>query len=156
MTLPAPVQVFIGGTLGGALRIGLDLLFPAGAQGVAWDVVTINVVGSFVLGAVAARSEAMGGHRHFPLIGPGLLGGFTTFSAIASLHWTAGTSLGLAAGVLALNMVLAFGAAAWGWSLGARGSRATEFVENLANEPDGVVHDSHVPTEGDAAGGERA
>ncbi|WP_061962812.1 FluC/FEX family fluoride channel [Demequina aurantiaca] len=155
MTLPAPVQVFIGGTVGGALRIGLDHLFPSGAQGLAWDVVTINVIGSFVLGVVAARSEAMGGHRHFPLIGPGLLGGFTTFSAIAAMHWTAGTGPGLAAAVLALNVVLACGAAAWGWALGARGSRVTELVENLANEPEGVVHDSHLRAEDDSANGER-
>lgn len=146
MRLPHPLQVFVGGTIGGALRIGLDAAFPAGAHGIPWDVIVINVVGSFVLGVVAAHSEARGGHPFFPLIGPGLLGGFTTFSAIATLHWTAQTGTGLAAGVLAANLILAFGAAAWGWAIGAHGARTTQLVENLANDPE----DERSPTTGHA------
>jgi CrcB protein len=134
MTLPAPVQVFVGATVGGGVRLAIDHVFPAGAQGIPWDVVAINVVGSLALGYLAARSEARGGHRHFPLVGPGLLGGFTTFSAMASLHWTATTDLPLAALVLGGNLIVAFAAAAWGWSLGAHGARTSELVENLANE----------------------
>lgn len=132
MRLPPTLQVFIGGMIGGALRLLIDGALPAGSQGIPWDILAINVVGSFVLAVIAARSEARGGSTYFPLVGPGLLGGFTTFSAIAALHWTAGTGTALAAGVLVLNLLLACGAAAWGWSLGARDSSAIALVENLA------------------------
>lgn len=135
MTLPAALQVFIGGTIGGAVRIGIDYLVPAGDRGIPWDVVAINVVGSFVLGIVAARDEASGGHRHFPLVGPGMLGGFTTFSALAGLLWTASAGTVISGVVLATNLLLALGAAAWGWSIGAQGARSTELMENLENEP---------------------
>lgn len=135
MTLPAPLQVFIGATVGGAIRLGIDHLVPAGSHGIPWDVVAINIVGSFVLGVVASRDEAVGGHRHFPLIGPGLLGGFTTFSAVATLAWSDQTDPGLAVVVLTGNLICAVAAAAWGWSIGSHGSSEGELVENLANEP---------------------
>ncbi|WP_430868511.1 fluoride efflux transporter FluC [Demequina aurantiaca] len=150
MRLPPALQVFIGGTVGGALRIGLDYAFPAGYQGIPWDIVVINVVGSFILGVVAARSEARGKHAYFPLIGPGLLGGFTTFSAVAALHWTSATGTALAAGVLAVNLVLAFAAAAWGWVIGAQGARTTELLDNLANEPDDATEEPSVGPRVDA------
>lgn len=134
MTLYPSLQVFIGGTVGGAIRLGIDHLVPAGAHGIPWDMVAINVVGSFVLGLVVARSEARGLHRYFPLIGPGILGGFTTFSAIATLRY-AQTEPGLAAAVLAGNLVVAVAAAAWGWSIGVRCSDAGEWVEDLVDNP---------------------
>lgn len=120
MTLPTSAQVFVGGAVGGALRIGIDEVFATGAHGIPWDILAINIVGSFALGVVAARSEATGNPRYLPLIGPGLLGGFTTFSAIATLHWATGTNAWVAAAVLASSMLAAVGAAAWGWSLAGR------------------------------------
>lgn len=135
MTVPAPLQVFIGGTIGGAVRISIDYLVPAGFHGIPWEIVAINVVGSFSLGIVAARDEARGGHRHFPLIGPGMLGGFTTFSALAALLWTASAGTVVSWALLAANLLLAIAAAAWGWTIGAQGVRTSELIENLENEP---------------------
>lgn len=52
----------------------------------AWSTVIVNVAGCFAIGVVAglaARRPAMA--RWWPLLGPGLLGGFTTFSAFVVL-----------------------------------------------------------------------
>ncbi len=76
--------VVAGGMIGVALRELLLLPFPADPGGFALPVATmgVNVVGSFLLGAVIGRL----GERH-PLtrafIGTGVLGGFTTYSAFA-------------------------------------------------------------------------
>lgn len=135
MTFPAPLQVFVGGAIGGAIRLGIDYAIPAGSHGIPWEILAVNVVGSFTLGIVAAHDEARGGHRHFPLIGPGLLGGFTTFSALAALLWTASAGTIVSWALLAANLLLAVGAAAWGWGIGAQGTRTSELIENLENEP---------------------
>ena len=78
--------VFVGGGIGAALRHGVNLLslrlfglaFP-------WGTMIINIVGSLVMGLVAAwfalRGDASGPWRLF--IATGILGGFTTFSAFS-------------------------------------------------------------------------
>ena len=71
---------FLGGCIGGALRLVIGILWDTGA-GIPWQLLTINVIGSFAIGVVAAL---WGGHHHvWPLLGPGLLGGFTTFSSFS-------------------------------------------------------------------------
>jgi CrcB protein len=76
--------VVVGGMIGVALRELLLLPFPPDAGGLVLPAVTmgINVVGSFLLGVVIGRL----GDRH-PLgraiVGTGVLGGFTTYSAFA-------------------------------------------------------------------------
>lgn len=131
--LPGPIQVFIGGTIGGALRLGLDRAFSPDSHSIPWDVVAINVIGSFALGLIAAQIKSRGGHPWFPLVGPGLLSGFTTFSTLAALHWTASTGTGIAAGVLALTLAGAVAGAAWGWKLGQSATTENDLVENIAN-----------------------
>jgi CrcB protein len=78
--------VFIGGGIGAALRhgvnvAGLRLFGPA----YPWGTMIINIVGSLVMGLVAAwfalRGDASGPWRL--LIATGILGGFTTFSAFS-------------------------------------------------------------------------
>jgi CrcB protein len=78
--------VFFGAGVGGALRHGVNLLalrmgwtdFPVGT-------LTVNVVGSFVMGALTAlfaqRSQVPQEVRL--LLTTGLLGGFTTFSTFS-------------------------------------------------------------------------
>ncbi len=79
MTLLA---VVLGGVLGTGLRLLIDAVLPHGDAGFPWSTLLINVVGSFALAFLVARvwpaapSWLRGG------LGTGLLGSFTTFSAL--------------------------------------------------------------------------
>jgi CrcB protein len=87
-TFQATLLVATGGGIGAALRFhmgrivteltGLETAFP-------WPTFTINVLGSFLMGILAgwfARHSA-GAETWRLLLGVGLLGGFTTFSAFS-------------------------------------------------------------------------
>ena len=84
--------VFVGGTLGTAAREALGLALSASgasASGVPWAVLTANLAGAFALGvlleALAHRGPDRGIRRTVRLlVGTGFLGGFTTYSALAS------------------------------------------------------------------------
>jgi CrcB protein len=121
----AVVAVLLGGALGTTLRIGLDTLIPHTDGTFPVSTLIINAVGSLVLGFLVARAwpVAPAWLRHG--IGPGLLGGFTTFSAvIVSMVTLAAHGLVVMALVyLALTLVLGFGGAALGLRLGWRPDR---------------------------------
>jgi CrcB protein len=74
--------VSLGGALGAVLRWTIGELAPA-SEGVPWTTAAINVVGCLVLAAL----PVVGAVRRSPtlarFLGPGLLGGFTTVSAMA-------------------------------------------------------------------------
>lgn len=80
--------VFAGGALGTAARVGLSRLVPPlGAVPVA--TLLINVAGAFVLGLLLERLARAGPddgwRRDLRLgVGTGVLGGFTTYSALAT------------------------------------------------------------------------
>ncbi|MDN4478250.1 CrcB family protein [Demequina sp. SYSU T00039] len=112
--------VLVGGTLGGAARIAVGELFPHLAATLPWDLLLINVIGSAGLGAAVAYSRSQGPLPYFPAIGPGFFGGFTTFSSIACLQWSAGLGTAASAGVLAATMAAAVLGAAVGWWFGDR------------------------------------
>ena len=87
LTLTAIGLVFAGGTLGVLARAGLDRAFPTGA-GFPTTTFVINVVGALALAilieALALRVPDAGSRRALRLVfGTGLLGGFTTYSALA-------------------------------------------------------------------------
>ncbi len=117
-TLRAAALVFVGGAVGGTLRLLIGQAIPADAGHVPWAIVAINLVGSAVLGFVVARGQARVTWRLFPLIGPGLLGGFTTFSSLAALTWATDVSASTGLIVLAATMIGCVLAAAGGWALG--------------------------------------
>lgn len=82
------VAVFLGGAIGSTLRAGVGLVIPsvAGIPVATW---TVNVVGAFLLGwlleALARRGPDRGRRRTVRLaVGTGGLGGFTTYSALAT------------------------------------------------------------------------
>jgi CrcB protein len=80
--------VFAGGTVGTALRELLAISVPPVA-GVAVVIVGINVVGAFLLGllleTLTSRGADEGRRRQLRLLlGTGVLGGFTTYSALAT------------------------------------------------------------------------
>lgn len=114
--------VAAGGLLGTELRYGLVMLFPEAGGSVPWTTLGINVAGSFVLGALTTIWIARP-HTAFWLragIGPGVLGSFTTFSAlIISVDRLASEGLpGVWVAYLCLSVVLGLGAAAAGWRVG--------------------------------------
>jgi CrcB protein len=105
--------VFLGAGIGGALRHGVNL-GCAHYCGVAfpWGTLTVNVAGSFIMGALAAWLALRAGEGWSQplrlLLATGILGGFTTFSAFsldAVLIWERGEA-GHAAAYVAASVVL--------------------------------------------------
>lgn len=78
--------VFLGGGIGAALRHGVNLA-AARALGTAfpYGTLTVNIVGSLVMGLLAAYFAFKGdASQHWRLfLTTGILGGFTTFSAFS-------------------------------------------------------------------------
>jgi len=72
--------VAVGGALGAVARCGLGELFPGDTTGFPWTTFSINVVGSGLLAALPALRAVRGSRSLVALLGPGLLGGFTTLS----------------------------------------------------------------------------
>lgn len=127
--------VFIGGALGVFARQGLMLLLPD-AAGLPVAVLVANLVGAFLLGLLLesiSRRAAESAHTTSArlLLGTGLLGGFTTYSALAASVMLLGAAgqVWLAVGY-GLGTVLLGGVATWcGVLLGAvlmRGKRARD------------------------------
>ncbi|MDJ0338498.1 CrcB family protein [Cryobacterium sp. PH31-O1] len=122
MTWPYLGLVFLGGTAGTALREALGVLLPfdvaAGAR-LPLTTVGINLLGALLLGllleALVRRGRDAGGRRYLRLLlGTGLLGGFTTYSALAtdSALLLQGGDIPLAV-AYALGSVLLGGLATW-------------------------------------------
>ncbi len=126
--MPVLLQIAVGGALGAVLRHGtvslagrlFEATFP-------WGTLAVNVAGSFAMGLVfvlAASRPEFGLQRFAPFLMPGLLGGFTTFSAfsldavqLAQSGRGAAAAAYVAASVgLSLAALVAGLAAARGWS----------------------------------------
>lgn len=114
--------VAVGGLAGTELRYGLGVLFPEQAGSVPWTTLAINVAGSFVLALLATVWIARPGTAFWLRagIGPGLLGSFTTFSAlVASVDQLArGGFHAVWISYLVLSLLLGLAAAALGWKAG--------------------------------------
>jgi CrcB protein len=74
--------ISIGGALGALARYGLAMTFPRHTPGFPWATFATNVSGCLLIGVLmVVISAARSPHRLLrPLLGVGLLGGFTTFS----------------------------------------------------------------------------
>ncbi|WP_259614089.1 MULTISPECIES: fluoride efflux transporter FluC [Microbacterium] len=116
MNLRRVLLVALGGTLGTAARLGLGLLLPD-QGGFPVAVPVANVLGAVLIGVVAARLPASADLRI--LLGTGVLGGFTTYSAFmtGTVDLWASAPL-LAAAYAAGSLVLGLLAAAAGLWLG--------------------------------------
>ncbi|PVZ93482.1 hypothetical protein DDQ50_15805 [Amnibacterium flavum] len=78
--------VALGGVVGTGVRAALTEAFPT--AGFPWTVFVVNLVGSFALGALleglVRRGDDSGRRRTVRLlVGTGMIGGFTTYSAFA-------------------------------------------------------------------------
>ncbi len=117
------LQVAIGGALGASARYmtGVAMARLMG-KGFPWGTLTVNVVGSFAMGALVVLLAHFGGNRWAPLLMTGVLGGFTTFSAfsldVVTLYERGQT--GAAAGYVAVSVLASIAALFAGMSL-ARG-----------------------------------
>ncbi|MGZ4616196.1 MAG: FluC/FEX family fluoride channel [Actinomycetes bacterium] len=72
--------VALGGVLGALARWGLYQAFPDNASSFPWTVFAINVTGSFLLALLPAAAVVRRKPLLPPLLGTGVLGGFTTLS----------------------------------------------------------------------------
>jgi CrcB protein len=80
--------VFLGGGIGAAMRHGVNVASADWfGTGFPWGTMIVNVVGSFIIGALAAyfafRGDAMWTQPLRLFLATGILGGFTTFSAFS-------------------------------------------------------------------------
>jgi CrcB protein len=124
-SLQVAAAVFLGGVAGTSLRSAIgEVMIALGSSNLA-PVLTVNVVGAFVLGwfAERARHSAPWSTPFVAFVGVGLLGSFTTFSAFSvesvelfrSGAWVAG------AGYVIVSVVGGFAAARTGARLGVPG-----------------------------------
>ncbi|CAN5324138.1 fluoride efflux transporter CrcB [soil metagenome] len=125
------LAVLVGGLVGTSLRLAIDGAVPHGDGDFPLSTLIINSVGAFVLGALVARLWPVAPGWVKAGIGPGLLGSFTTFSAVAvSLVSLTATASGMTAlAYLALTLVFGLGAAWLGLSLGGRITPTPEYEE---------------------------
>ena len=115
--------VAAGSALGGMARFWLATAVAA-VTGPAfpWGTLLINVVGSLVLSILVSRLWPVSAGWVRAGLGPGLVGGFTTFSAVmvSMVTLAASSQILLALGYLVATLVLGFGAAALGFRIGRR------------------------------------
>lgn len=123
------LAVAVGGFFGTELRYGLGLLFPESATAFPFVTLLINLSGSLALGVLTglwSRRPARWWLR--AALGPGLLGSFTTFSAVVyAVDQYARVGLhGLWIGYLLATVLAGLGAAwlglRWGTNWSANGT----------------------------------
>ena len=114
--------VSVGAVAGGGVRLAFDAILPHTATEFPWSTLIINVVGAFALASLVGGLWQRASTPDWVKAGagPGLLGSFTTFSAVMAslvLEGAAGEWL-LGASYLAATLVLGFGAAVAGLRIG--------------------------------------
>jgi CrcB protein len=121
------LAVLAGGAVGTALRLGVDVVLPHGGTAFPVGTLLINIVGSFALAILVARVWPSVTAWVRAGLGPGLLGSFTTFSALAvSAVELTSEGVGLAAVIyIAVSVAGGLAAALLGLRLGASAGSAT-------------------------------
>ena len=109
------VAVLVGGAVGTGLRFAVDALVPH-----PYSTLAVNVVGAFILGMLVARLWQSSPAWLKAGMGAGLLGSFTTFSALAVIlvELTTAGQTWQAALYLVATVVLGLAAAFAGLHLG--------------------------------------
>jgi len=116
------LAVLVGGVLGTAARLTVDLLLPHGGAAFPLGTFLVNLAGSFLLGMLVSRVWPVAPEWLRAGLGPGLLGSFTTFSALAvsAVELSASGAPGTAVLSVAASVVAGLAAAALGLRLGSR------------------------------------
>ena len=138
--VPDWLAVFVGGVVGTAARAGLDEVAkasPVRGLFLSWSTLTVNVVGAFLLGALAAwvagrLARSVGDPASLKtwklLIGTGFAGAFTTYGTyiVASVGYVSLNGI-VEAVSQSLGLLALGGACAWAgmrageWSCGRSG-----------------------------------
>lgn len=106
--------VALGGAIGAACRYlaGVGMMRLAGVSEFPLAIITVNIIGSFLMG-VFVVAAAQKGLTHFsPLVMTGVLGGFTTFSSFSleTVTLIERGQIGLATAYVALSVGVSIGA----------------------------------------------
>ena len=116
--------VALGGAIGAALRFltGVGIFRMFGPQEFPIAIITVNVIGSFLMGVVVVVMAQRGLTHFSPFLMTGVLGGFTTFSAFSLETMTliergdigqaalyVALSVGASVGALAMGLMMARG-----------------------------------------------
>lgn len=105
--------VALGGAIGSAARYLVNVgALHAFGSGFPVATMTVNILGSFGMGALVVALAHLGGQRFTPFLMTGVLGGFTTFSAFsldAVTLWERGQAMA-AAGYVLGSVVLSLAA----------------------------------------------
>lgn len=124
--VPSPrmlIALLAGGFVGTVLRALLADAWTHDPSSWPWATLAVNVVGALLLGIVVAvlRARPTTSLYWRPLLGTGLCGGLTTFSALPLelVRMADGDAVGLAAAYLAASVVLGLAAVTAGWRIGA-------------------------------------
>ncbi|MCV2869333.1 fluoride efflux transporter CrcB [Defluviimonas sp. WL0002] len=113
------IQVALGGAIGASARYmtnvaAMRLVGP----GFPWGTVAVNVVGSFLMGAIVVILAHKDATRLAPFLMTGVLGGYTTFSAFsldALTIWERGQTM-ISVAYVAASVVLSLAAIVAGMS----------------------------------------
>jgi CrcB protein len=117
--LPLIGVVGLGGAVGALGRYAASLLLPHGESGLPLATLLVNVAGCLALGVLVAALPTA--HWLRPLLGTGVLGGFTTYSTLAlEADRLLVRTPSLAVAYVGLSLLLGLGAASLGLRLGAR------------------------------------
>jgi CrcB protein len=121
--------VFAGGAVGALARVGLTTVLPGPIDGWPWATMVANLTGALLLGfLLGLLRDVPGVDWAKPLLGTGVLGGYTTFSTLSvealllADQGRPGTALSYAT-VTAIAGLLA----AWLGTVGALGMRRTSW-----------------------------
>lgn len=110
--------VALGGAIGATLRYltGVGVLRMFGHGDFPLAIITVNVVGSFLMGVFVVAAAQRGLTHMSPFVMTGLLGGFTTFSAFSleTMTLIERGNMGSAALYVALSVGLSVGGLALG------------------------------------------
>jgi CrcB protein len=108
--------IAIGGVAGSLARYGLGVAFPAARHAFPWTTFGVNVIGGLLIGMLMVLvNDVFDTHPLVrPLLGVGVLGGFTTFSTyVVDVQRlvgadAAGTALAYLAGTLVAALVAVY------------------------------------------------
>lgn len=107
------IQVAAGGALGASGRyltgVGMTALM---GRSYPWGTLTVNVVGSFLMGVLVVTLANLSATRFAPFLAIGVLGGFTTFSSFSldAVTLYERGEVALAAGYVAASLILSIAA----------------------------------------------
>ena len=105
--------VALGGAIGASLRylVGLGMMRLIGATALPLPIITVNILGSFMMGVFVVAAAQRGLTHLSSLVVTGMLGGFTTFSSFSleTVTLIERGQIGTAATYVALSVGLSIG-----------------------------------------------